>query len=188
MDNREFQTDRLIIHPLHKSDLNLVIQMNTDPVVMKYLEPVQTVDEVIKDMPRLLELGSGAPFKGGIWVMTEKASNISFGTLFLVDMPISGPEIVPVKYTGDMQIGYRSIPSHWGQGYTTEGAKALIDLTFANSDLDKLVACTDDGNEASQNVLRKIGLSYMDSRWVYGGKSPYFEITRSDWLREKENK
>lgn len=186
MTNRILHTDRLLIRPLQESDLDLAIQMNTDPLVMKYLKPIQTREEVIDAMPRWLSLGEGTPDKG-IWIMVEKATEVAFGCLALVDMPKSDPLVEPVEYTGDIEIGYRSIPSHWGRGFTTEGARRLVDFTFGKGDLDKIVACTDDGNDASQNALKKIGLSDLGRRWVYGEDTPYFEITRDDWLKQGRN-
>ena len=147
MTNRVLHTDRLLIRPMQESDLDLAIQMNTDPLVMKYLPPLQTREEVIDAMPRWLRLGEGVPHKG-VWIMVEKATEITFGSLALVDIPKSDPEIDPVEYTGSIEIGYRSIPTHWGRGFTTEGAKKLVDFAFEISDMDKIAACTDDVNDA----------------------------------------
>lgn len=181
MINRILHTDRLLIRPLEESDLDLIIEMNTDPVVMKYVPPLQTIDEVKQSMPVWLSLGLEVPYKG-IWIMVEKATGTSFGTLAIVDLPYSDPEIDPVEYTGNMEIGYRSIPSYWGKGFTTEGARALIGFAFENSDLKLIAACTHNDNTPSQNILKKVGLTHLGKRWVYGGDDPYFEITRADWL------
>jgi RimJ/RimL family protein N-acetyltransferase len=61
-------------------------------------------------------------------------------------------------------------PSHRGHGYATEAARALIDFGFRRLDLQRIVATTEYENEASQAVMRRLGMTvesnpYPDPPW-----------------------
>ncbi len=66
-----------------------------------------------------------------------------------------------LKYAGrspDVEIGYRLRPEAWGQGFATEGAKAMHDYGFDDLGLYRIIGVTHPGNRASQRVLLKMGL------------------------------
>lgn len=48
--------------------------------------------------------------------------------------------------------------AHQGQGYATEGARALIDHAFAHLNLKHIVATTEYDNHASIAVMRRLGM------------------------------
>jgi len=50
------------------------------------------------------------------------------------------------------------LPSHWGQGYATEAARALISYAFTTLNLRRIVATTDYDNVRSQAVMRRLGM------------------------------
>jgi ribosomal-protein-alanine N-acetyltransferase len=49
-------------------------------------------------------------------------------------------------------------PTHRGRGYATEAARALIDYGFERLRLQRIVATTEYQNEASQAVMRRLGM------------------------------
>jgi RimJ/RimL family protein N-acetyltransferase len=57
----------------------------------------------------------------------------------------------------DIELGYRLQRRVWGQGYATEGARAVIALAFAHG-VEHIVARTLVGNTASRRVMEKCGL------------------------------
>ncbi|MEM6658882.1 MAG: GNAT family N-acetyltransferase [Pseudomonadota bacterium] len=59
-----------------------------------------------------------------------------------------------VSIMGDL--GYWYGPKHWGQGYATEAARAVVDVHFAHDDAP-LGSGYIAGNEASRKVLKKLG-------------------------------
>ncbi len=54
-------------------------------------------------------------------------------------------------------LGYWLGEPYWGQGYTTEAAAAMIEFAAEKMVLDRILARVFLGNQASENVLRKIG-------------------------------
>lgn len=57
-------------------------------------------------------------------------------------------------------LGYWIGQPHWGNGYATEAAHALVDLTFRASNTDQLTASCRVANTASQRVIHKCGFQY----------------------------
>ena len=65
-------------------------------------------------------------------------------------------------FTKYYDVGYRLIKRYWGKGFATESGKAAVDYASNNLKLPELYATTEIGNQASHNVLLKIGLAYVE--------------------------
>ena len=50
--------------------------------------------------------------------------------------------------------------NHWGQGFATEGAKAVLDYAFRELKIPNIVSFTAAGNAKSLKVMQKIGLQH----------------------------
>jgi RimJ/RimL family protein N-acetyltransferase len=68
------------------------------------------------------------------------------------DLALTGPR--------HADIGYLLLPRHWGYGYATELARALIDFGFRDLGLRALTAVVAVENERSRRVLDKAGLRW----------------------------
>jgi ribosomal-protein-alanine N-acetyltransferase len=55
------------------------------------------------------------------------------------------------------EIGYELHPQHWGQGYASEAAAAVMAYGFNNLQLIRIGAVVFLENQASQHVLEKLG-------------------------------
>ena len=58
------------------------------------------------------------------------------------------------------ELGYWLGVEHWGQGFATEAARALIDFTFEECDAERLVSGARVANPASRNILEKCGFQW----------------------------
>jgi RimJ/RimL family protein N-acetyltransferase len=59
-----------------------------------------------------------------------------------------------------VEIGWRLAADHWGQGLATEGAKAVVQYSFAKLGLGELVSFTVPANVASRRVMEKLGMTH----------------------------
>lgn len=59
---------------------------------------------------------------------------------------------------GEADIGYELAPEHWGKGYATEAARAIIAFGFRELGLHRVSAECAADNTASAHVLEKCGL------------------------------
>ena len=58
------------------------------------------------------------------------------------------------------ELGYWLGVEHWGQGFGTEAARAVIDFFFEESDAEHLIAGARVANPASRNILEKCGFQW----------------------------
>lgn len=92
---------------------------------------------------------------------------------------------------GEVSIGYWLGVEHWGQGYATEAAQAILDAVFLYTGLESVIAEVRVTNDASRKVLARCGFQYEGSGMV---ERPAFKdivaadcyrITRSLWASLK---
>jgi RimJ/RimL family protein N-acetyltransferase len=92
---------------------------------------------------------------------------------------------------GDVELGYRLLPSCWGRGLATRGARLLVRRAFAELGLSRVVATAMAVNTGSRRVLEKAGLRHVHT---FHGDWPdplpgaeegdvVYALTRSEWLQ-----
>ena len=116
----------------------------------------------------------------------------------VITLPESGQLIgnagVRRKLDNDWEadIGYELDPNHWGHGYATEAARAMVAFGFGELGLHRISAECRPENIASAHVMEKIGMQreghlrathYFKNRWwdtlVYG-------ILEEEWKAQNE--
>lgn len=71
------------------------------------------------------------------------------------------------------QIGFSLQRRHWGNGYMTEAASALLDHAFDTVGLRRVEADVDPRNDASARLLERLGFvreGLLRERWMVGGE------------------
>ena len=71
---------------------------------------------------------------------------------------LSPVEDFPVFRPGDVEIGWRLAPEHWGKGYATEAASAWLHRAFAKLDLKEVVSYAVHDNVRSTAVMERLGM------------------------------
>ncbi|HEX3701201.1 MAG TPA: GNAT family N-acetyltransferase, partial [Phenylobacterium sp.] len=69
-------------------------------------------------------------------------------------------------------IGYAYLARHSGKGYATEAARVVLRHAREVLGLPKVAAITSPGNTASQRVLEKIGLRFVQMMNLPGHDEP----------------
>ena len=95
--------------------------------------------------------------------------------------------IGPHPETGEPHLGYWIGTPHWGEGYATEAARALIDAFFSYTDEAELTCAARVINPGSRRVIEKCGFAYLGSGLTEfparGGLFPvdHFRLDRRAW-------
>ena len=85
------------------------------------------------------------------------------------------------------ELGYWLGFEHWGQGFGTEAARAVIDLFFEEFDAEHLTSGARVANPASRNILEKCGFQWSGVELhrfeALGSSTPVdrFRLSRSVW-------
>ncbi len=67
----------------------------------------------------------------------------------------------PPSEKGEVEIGYSVVPAFQRRGFATEIVKALVDIGFSDCRVNRIIAHTAQGNEASKIVLVKSGFKLV---------------------------
>ncbi len=125
--------------------------MNADPQVMEFF-------------PRPLESAESDAAVGRI---RDHFARHGFG-LWAVEVPGVADFIgfvglaIPrfeAHFTPCVEIGWRLAREHWGRGYATEAARAVLEFGFRDLDLDEIVSFTTAANVRSRAVMERIGMT-----------------------------
>ncbi|MFK7941164.1 MAG: GNAT family N-acetyltransferase [Roseovarius sp.] len=185
----EFESARLAYRPMRMDDLDLTIDLWTDPEVVKYLtDAPESVDKITAEMPDIIGRAGGGCL--GIWCVLDKATGEKLGTAALVPLPAELPDTDwsllkggPIP-AGDIEVGYILKRTAWGKGYAPEACARMLRFAFEGSPLEEIVAVTDPDHAASQHILHTCGLQPIGRVRAYQEDLPGFRITKAQWLAQ----
>ncbi|MCH9692887.1 MAG: GNAT family N-acetyltransferase [Gammaproteobacteria bacterium] len=181
----KLHTDRLTLAPLELTDVDLAIDLWTDPEVVRYICEVQSEAELREDMPDAIRRGGNGCI--GIWCISDRLTGRKLGSTYLLPMPTEDDDVdydliaMGRMPDTDIEVGYFLTPSAWGQGYATEVCKRILRFAFQESPLNELVASIDENNAASKHVLEKSGFRYFGRTLCWGKDGPIYKISRDEW-------
>lgn len=145
---QHIETERLNLRDWKPEDLNPLVAINQDKQVLQYLPgpltPKETKEMIDKAKNHIHQKGYGR------FSCEEKKTGTCIGYIGL------GPaDVNDQPYT---EIGWRLSAQHWGKGYATEGAKAILHKGFTAYGLEEIISFTVRDNMRSRRVMEKIGL------------------------------
>ncbi len=181
----ELHTERLLLTPYAPTDLDVALQMYTDPEVVKYVYDVMTEEEIRQEMSNSIKRGGNGGI--GIWCIADRRTGEKLGDTYLLPMPIDKDDtdfslvVMGQMPDAEIEIGFFLKRSAWGRGYATEVCKRLLQFAFQEVSLNEVVASVDEDNVASKKVLEKSGLLDRGRTRCYGKDSPIYRITRDEW-------
>ncbi|MDO9298963.1 GNAT family N-acetyltransferase, partial [Bradyrhizobium sp.] len=111
------------------------------------------------------------------------------GTVFLIENNFVPVGMVGVDWREQEapELGYWLGVEHWGQGFATEAARAVIDFTFEEFEVEHLISGARVANPSSRNILEKCGFQWSGVELhrfeALGSSTPVdrFRLSRSVW-------
>ncbi|MFC8424653.1 GNAT family N-acetyltransferase [Streptomyces sp. NPDC057236] len=149
----EIRTPRLLLRGWHDDDLAPMADINADPRVMRWVDDgsVRDLDHTAEDIERWEEDWDEEGF--GLFAVELLASGELIGFTGL-SVPEFLPEVMPA-----VAISWRLGSSFWGQGYASEAAHATLEFALQDRGLDRVISISRVGDNASENVIRKLGMA-----------------------------
>ena len=153
------ETDRLLLREFVEDDAESFFELNTDPEVMRFVpdKPLLNVEQArqtLIDHPIADYRRYG--FGRGACILKSTGEQIGFAGLKYLDE------------LGEVDVAYRLLPAHWGQGLATEVALASVRYGFAALGLKRIIGLVMPKNIASVRVLEKTGLRYSGTVTLWG--------------------
>ncbi|GAA1939349.1 GNAT family N-acetyltransferase [Amycolatopsis minnesotensis] len=179
------RTERLRLVPLADEHLELEVELDADPAVMRYLTGRAASRTEVEQAHRR-RMSSAHELPGlGLWVGFTGDEFVGWWLL----RPPNGPD--QPKVDGEAELGYRLRSEHWRRGYASEGSRELIRYGFEDMGLCRIFAQTMAVNVASRATMASVGLTFARAFPCHGpvedpvpgvgeGEVEY-EITRVGW-------
>lgn len=166
-------TARLRLEPFDHSHGEQLHEMNSDPDVMRFITGrPQTLDETRESIVRVRK--RWAEWGYSWWSIFELATGRIIGAGCI--QHLGGDAANP------LEVGYRLRKDKWRQGFASEAARAMATFAFETLDATLLTAICDPDNEASSNVMKRLGMSYRGVERWHDTDCAVYGVTRSDWL------
>ena len=173
------ETERLILRELLPTDVDGIFELDSNTTVHEYLgkKPIKTKDKAVEIIQfirqQYIERGIGR------FATIEKSSGNFVGWSGL-KLNLDKKEALNGK-RDFYDIGYRFIPRFWGNGYATESSLAVIDFGFKELNIKTICGAADIENVASNKVLQKIGLKYINDFPFEDIIASWYELKKDDY-------
>lgn len=175
----ELITERLILRDFRADDWPAVLDYQRDPRYLRFYEWTDRTPEAVQEFVHMF-LGHQRelPRRKFQLAVTLKTSGQLIGNC--------GVRLVAIE-AHEAEIGYELAPDHWGRGYATEAARAVVDFGFSTFAIHRLTAWCIADNAGSARVLQKLGMQlegrlrekeYFKGRWW---DTLAFGMLRQEW-------
>ncbi|MEJ3658325.1 GNAT family N-acetyltransferase [Actinomycetes bacterium KLBMP 9759] len=187
MPQPTLHTERLLLVPLADQHIELEVELDSDPEVMRFLTGVaSTREEVLAAHAQRMELGRKVDGLG-YWIAFRSDGGEFVGLMMLP--PAHGPDQPDDPTVSDL--GYRLLRRHWRKGLAGEASRALLRHAFATVGQRRVIAQTMAVNAASRALMTSVGMRYVRTyfpQWddpLPGSEQGEveYEITRAMWDR-----
>lgn len=148
MDFPILETDRLYLREITNDDVSDIFEHLSNELVTRYLgkESLINIDEAYEVIDKIKT--NYSENRGIRWGIIHKENEKLIGTI--------GYDIIQIK-NKRADIGYDINSNYWRQKIATEALKEVINFGFNKLDLNRIGAVVFPNNEASLNLLKKVG-------------------------------
>ena len=162
------ETDRILLREYVEDDAEAFFKLNSDPEVLRFVPDkallnVEQARQILLDHPIADYRKHG--FGRGACILKSTGEQIGFaGLKYLEEL-------------GEVDVAYRLMPTHWGQGLATEAALASVRYGFTDLGLKRIIGLVMPENIASVRVLEKTGLRYAETVTFWENQFSKYVIT-----------
>ncbi len=170
------ETERLLLRNWQLSDLHYYIALSKDVGYNCFTEPgrflVRTTEEAMGKIQERITLFDVRGL--GKFPIFLKDTGEFVGTCGMEPYELDGrPEV---------ELGYRLCLKHWGRGYATESAAAILRYGFGDLNLERIIAFALPQNSASLRVLEKLGALYLRTFDHHSLPHRLYEMPRKNFV------
>ncbi|MFU8854883.1 GNAT family N-acetyltransferase [Micromonospora sp. SL1-18] len=164
------RTARLLLVPLADRHLELEVELDSDPEVLRYISGrARSRDEVLASHAQRMAL-AGKVDGLGFWMAfgsdggrrgsmpPEREDEGDFIGLMMLP-PANGPDQPDDPTVAEL--GYRLVRRHWRKGLASEASRALLRHAFDTVGQSRVIAQTMAVNAGSRGVMEAVGMRYV---------------------------
>lgn len=146
----ELVTDRLRLREFTADDWPAVLAYQSDPLYLRYNPWSERTPEAVQEFVGmfLAQQGEQPRIKFQLAVVLRSRGELIGNCGIRKDFATAQ----------EAEIGYELSPTHWGRGYATEAARAILRFGFTGLGVHRVWAWCVAENTASAHVLEKLGM------------------------------
>jgi ribosomal-protein-alanine N-acetyltransferase len=171
------ETERLILRPFTKNDIEAVFAMRSDADLMRFIREPQINRAEAENWIGLVS-SRWETERIGFCAVIEKATGEFAGWCGLWRL----------KETDEMEVGYALRKEFRGRGFAVEASEAFLDYGFGQLNFKEIVAVARPENRASRRVMERIGMSYDYTGRFYERELVHYSITKEEFFNAKKLK
>lgn len=160
----KLQSARLLLEPCDSTDVSLLHQHWTEPLVRRYLFDNRVIDVETVSGFVAASCASFTQRQYGLWVLRGQKDHQFRGVCGLYDGDYEDPELL-----------FSIATSYWQQGFATESAQCVLHYAFKTLGLKRVVATVDPPNVESITVLEKLGMTLVEEQVIHGSPILFYE-------------
>ena len=175
----ELTTERLILREFKADDWPALLAYQGDPRYLRFYEWTERTAEGAQEFVQMfLGYQREQPRTKFQLAVTLRSSNQLIGSCGIRKRSAD---------THEADIGYELSPDHWGLGYATEAARAIVEFGFTELRLHRVWSWCVADNVGSARVMQKLGMQpegrlrdkeYYKGRWW---DTLMFAILEDEW-------
>lgn len=162
------ETPRTFLREILGNDFDFLLQMMSDPEVMRFYPRVYTSKDVrdFIDRMRTRYREDGC----ALWLVVDRQSGEPLGRVGLMRQDVNGVD--------EFEVGYMIHRPFWRRGLATETASAVRDYAFAERGLSRVVSLIRPENIPSRGVASALGMSAVGHTTQLGFDHLIFAVER----------
>ena len=151
-------TPRIILRVYGEEDVTPLHEILSNPNVLRYFPPSDppTLSKVQKLVDSQQKHWDEHGF--GWWALASPDVDRLIGWCGLNYLP----------ETDEVELKYLLAEEFWGRGIATEASRASLKYALTDTNLDLIIGLVHPENVASQRVLEKVGMSFLDRKQYFG--------------------
>jgi len=165
-------TERLRLRPATMEDIDFWVDLHADPEVNRFVGAY--TPERAED--RLRRISDSWAARGYGLCVVELLDN---------GEAIGRSGLNWWEEFGETEIGWTFQHEHWGKGYATEAARAVLEWGFGKLELDQITAMIAPGNQASIAVAERLGFTPRRKDEVLGMPCTVYALDRPQARRTR---
>lgn len=176
------ETDRLVLRRTVKSDIDEFFFIQLNPNIRRYLGTNRLGDDLEKNRKYFNEEKYNE-LNYYRWTIVRKEDNKILGCIYLN---------IHDEKARTAGIDYWIREDAWGNGYTTEASRKILNFAFDTLNINRIESCGEKDNPGTYKVMEKIGLKYEGERkegifYYYGGLENLvlYGITKEEYKNNK---
>jgi [ribosomal protein S5]-alanine N-acetyltransferase len=172
-------TERLRIRRFRRDDGPDLFELQGDPAATEFVGGPWTIAKTRETLDKIVD---DYEIKELEWfAVADRETDKVLGVCWLGELNVKWCEALGVG--PQIELGYRYARAHWGKGYATEAARAMLQRGFDELKLPAIAAIVNVQNTASERVIQKLHMRPCTEAGRDGVRVRLYQLSRDVWFQ-----